>query len=74
MVCLTISGVFAVTAGLGIDEHVAQFEAANDDYSAILLKALADRFAGAFAELMHHRRVRTEFGAMPTVKRWIMRR
>jgi 5-methyltetrahydrofolate--homocysteine methyltransferase len=53
-------GTFAVTAGLGIDPHVARFEAANDDYSAILLKALADRFAEAFAELMHHR-VRTEF-------------
>ncbi|MXR38390.1 methionine synthase [Craterilacuibacter sinensis] len=53
-------GAFAVTAGIGIDEHVARFEAANDDYSAILLKALADRLAEAFAELMHHR-VRTEF-------------
>jgi 5-methyltetrahydrofolate--homocysteine methyltransferase len=53
-------GAFAVTAGLGIDPHVARFEAANDDYSAILLKALADRFAEAFAELMH-KRVRTEF-------------
>ncbi len=53
-------GTFAVTGGLGIDPHVARFEAANDDYSAILLKALADRFAEAFAELMHHR-VRTEF-------------
>lgn len=53
-------GAFAVTGGLGIDPHVARFEAANDDYSAILLKALADRFAEAFAELMH-KRVRTEF-------------
>ncbi|MCL6264808.1 methionine synthase [Craterilacuibacter sp. RT1T] len=53
-------GAFAVTAGIGIDAHVARFEAANDDYSAILLKALADRLAEAFAELMHHR-VRTEF-------------
>lgn len=53
-------GAFAVTAGLGIDPHVARFEAANDDYSAILLKALADRLAEAFAELMHYR-VRTEF-------------
>ncbi|SME94650.1 methionine synthase [Pseudogulbenkiania subflava] len=53
-------GAFAVTGGLGIDPHVARFEAANDDYSAILLKALADRFAEAFAELMHQR-VRTEF-------------
>ncbi|MDN0081296.1 methionine synthase [Crenobacter sp. SG2305] len=53
-------GAFAVTAGIGIDEHVARFEAANDDYSAILLKALADRLAEAFAERMHER-VRKEF-------------
>ncbi|HJV07354.1 MAG TPA: methionine synthase [Chromobacteriaceae bacterium] len=53
-------GAFAVTAGLGIDEHVKRFEEANDDYSAILLKALADRLAEAFAELMHQR-VRREF-------------
>ncbi|UOO92417.1 methionine synthase [Vitreoscilla stercoraria] len=46
-------GAFAVTAGIGIDEHVARFEAAGDDYSAILLKALADRFAEALAERMH---------------------
>ena len=48
-------GVFAVTAGLGIDEHVARFEAAHDDYHAIMLKALADRLAEAFAEHMHDR-------------------
>ncbi|RAP56316.1 methionine synthase [Oleiagrimonas sp. MCCC 1A03011] len=53
-------GAFAVTAGLGIEEHVARFEAAHDDYSSILLKALADRLAEAFAERMHQR-VRTEF-------------
>jgi 5-methyltetrahydrofolate--homocysteine methyltransferase len=53
-------GGFAVTAGIGIDEHVARFEAAHDDYSAILLKALADRLAEAFAERMHER-VRKEF-------------
>jgi 5-methyltetrahydrofolate--homocysteine methyltransferase len=46
-------GGFAVTAGIGIEEHVKRFEAANDDYNAILLKALADRFAEAFAEYMH---------------------
>ncbi|MBS7456326.1 methionine synthase [Coralloluteibacterium stylophorae] len=51
-------GAFAVTAGLGIDAHVARFEAAHDDYNAILLKALADRLAEALAEAMH-RRVRT---------------
>ena len=53
-------GAFAVTAGIGIEEHVARFEAAFDDYNAILLKALADRLAEALAERMHHR-VRTEF-------------
>jgi len=53
-------GGFAVTAGIGIDEHVARFEAANDDYNAILLKALADRLAEAFAERLHER-VRNEF-------------
>jgi 5-methyltetrahydrofolate--homocysteine methyltransferase len=53
-------GAFAVTAGIGIDERVAAFEAKHDDYNAILLKALADRLAEAFAELMH-RRVRREF-------------
>jgi 5-methyltetrahydrofolate--homocysteine methyltransferase len=53
-------GAFAVTAGIGIDARVAEYEAKNDDYNAILLKALADRLAEAFAELMH-RRVRREF-------------
>jgi 5-methyltetrahydrofolate--homocysteine methyltransferase len=53
-------GAFAVTAGIGIDEHVARFEAAHDDYSSIMLKALADRLAEALAERMHER-VRREF-------------
>ncbi len=53
-------GAFAVTAGIGIDEHVARFEAAQDDYNAILLKALADRLAEALAERLHLR-VRREF-------------
>ncbi|MBP6796540.1 MAG: methionine synthase [Luteimonas sp.] len=53
-------GMFAVTAGIGIDEHVARFEATHDDYNAILLKALADRLAEAFAERLHQR-VRKEF-------------
>lgn len=53
-------GAFAVTAGIGIEPHVKRFEAAHDDYSAILLKALADRLAEAFAERMHER-VRKEF-------------
>jgi 5-methyltetrahydrofolate--homocysteine methyltransferase len=53
-------GAFAVTAGIGIDAHVARFEAAHDDYNAILLKALADRLAEALAERLHQR-VRKEF-------------
>ncbi|HOY48640.1 MAG TPA: methionine synthase [Flavobacteriales bacterium] len=53
-------GGFAVTTGLGIEEHVARFEANHDDYSAIMLKALADRLAEAFAERLHQR-VRQEF-------------
>jgi 5-methyltetrahydrofolate--homocysteine methyltransferase len=53
-------GGFAVTAGIGIDEHVARFEANHDDYASILLKALADRLAEAFAERLHER-VRKEF-------------
>jgi 5-methyltetrahydrofolate--homocysteine methyltransferase len=48
-------GAFAVTAGIGIDAHVARFEAAHDDYSSIMLKALADRLAEALAERMHER-------------------
>jgi len=52
-------GAFAVTAGLGIEPHVARFEADHDDYNAILLKALADRLAETLAERMHQR-VRTE--------------
>ncbi len=48
-------GGFAVTAGLGIEQHLARFQAQYDDYSAIILKALADRLAEAFAEHMHER-------------------
>jgi 5-methyltetrahydrofolate--homocysteine methyltransferase len=55
-------GAFAVTAGVGIDERVAHFEKAHDDYSAILLKALADRLAEALAEYLHER-VRVEHWA-----------
>ena len=58
-------GAFAVTAGIGIDEHVKRFEEAHDDYSAILLKALADRLAEAFAERLHER-VRKEFWGYAT--------
>jgi len=53
-------GGFAVTTGIGIDARVAEFEKQNDDYSAIMLKALADRLAEAFAEHLHLR-VRREF-------------
>jgi len=52
-------GAFAVTAGLGIERKLAQFETARDDYSALMLKALADRLAEAFAEWLH-RLVRRE--------------
>ncbi|NIR59071.1 MAG: methionine synthase, partial [Gammaproteobacteria bacterium] len=55
-------GAFAATAGVGLDERVKAFEQANDDYNAILLQALADRLAEAFAERMHER-VRREFWA-----------
>jgi 5-methyltetrahydrofolate--homocysteine methyltransferase len=53
-------GFFAVTSGLGIEEKITEFEAAHDDYRAILLKSLADRLAEALAEQMHAR-VRREF-------------
>lgn len=46
-------GLFAVTAGLGIEEHLQRFEANHDDYNSILLKALADRLAEALAEYLH---------------------
>ena len=55
-------GAFAVTAGIGIDAKVREFEAKHDDYNAIMVKALADRLAEAFAEHLHHR-VRTELWA-----------
>ena len=48
-------GAFAVTAGIGIEEHLARFERAHDDYSSIMLKALADRLAEAAAEHFHER-------------------
>ena len=53
------AGMFAVTAGIGADNRAEAFEAAHDDYSAIMLKALADRLAEAFAEYLHQR-VRTD--------------
>jgi len=54
-------GAFAVTAGIGVDEVVARHEQARDDYGAILVKALADRLAEAFAEMLHAR-ARREWG------------
>ncbi len=54
------AGAFVLTAGIGIEAKLAQFEAAHDDYDAILIKALADRLAEAFAEHLHAR-VRREF-------------
>jgi len=61
-------GMFAVTAGLGMEKRLAQFEAAHDDYNAIMFKALADRLAEAFAEYMHER-VRTDlWGYAPDEK------
>ncbi|MFT6807587.1 MAG: 5-methyltetrahydrofolate--homocysteine methyltransferase [Saprospiraceae bacterium] len=61
-------GGFAVTTGVGIENRVKAFEDANDDYSAILLKSLADRLAEAFAERMHHL-VRTEYWGYDTSER-----
>ena len=52
-------GAFAVTTGFGTDELAKQYEDENDDYSAIMVKALADRFAEAYAEFLHHK-VRTD--------------
>jgi len=58
-------GGFAVTAGDGIEPHLARFKAAHDDYQDILLKALADRLAEAFAEFLHER-VRREIWGYET--------
>ena len=54
-------GAFAVTTGLGADALIAKYEAEHDDYSAIMVRALADRLAEAFAEMLHQR-VRREWG------------
>jgi 5-methyltetrahydrofolate--homocysteine methyltransferase len=58
-------GAFVVTAGLGADEAARRFEAAHDDYDAIMLKALADRLAEAFAERLHERVRRELWGYAP---------
>jgi 5-methyltetrahydrofolate--homocysteine methyltransferase len=58
-------GVFAVTTGLGVDKLAARFEAEHDDYSSIMLKAIADRLAEAFAETLHARVRRDLWGYAP---------
>jgi len=60
-----VVGLFAVTTGIGLPDKVAEFDADHDDYSAILLKALADRLAEAFAERMHERVRRELWGYAP---------
>ncbi|MEY2923875.1 MAG: methionine synthase [Bacteroidota bacterium] len=55
-------GAFAVTAGIGIDKWISQFEADHDDYNAILIKAIADRLAEAFAEYMHQKVRKVNWG------------
>jgi 5-methyltetrahydrofolate--homocysteine methyltransferase len=60
-------GAFAVTAGVGIEEHIARFQRTHDDYSSIMLKALADRFAEAAAEHFHER-VRRELWGYATAE------
>ena len=58
-------GAFAVTAGLGVDEKVREFEADHDDYSAIMIKALADRLSEAFTELVHEQIRKDYWGYAP---------
>jgi 5-methyltetrahydrofolate--homocysteine methyltransferase len=60
-----VLGLFAVTVGHGVAERVQAFQAQHDDYQALLLQALADRLAEAFAERLHQR-VRTEFWGYAT--------
>ena len=56
------AGAFVVTAGLGIETKLAEFERTHDDYSSIMLKALADRLAEAFAEYLHAKVRREDWG------------
>jgi len=58
-------GAFVVTTGIGLDEHVSRFETDHDDYSSIMVKALADRMAEAFAEYLHEA-IRTEYWGYET--------
>ena len=60
-------GGFAVTSGIGIEKHIERFEKDHDDYSSIMLKALADRLAEGFAEFMHQK-VRTEIWGYQTAE------
>lgn len=61
-------GVFAVTAGIGIDEQLEKFQKDHDDYSSIMIKALADRLAEAFTELLHEKVRRELWGSSPDEK------
>ncbi|WP_194726204.1 methionine synthase [Noviherbaspirillum malthae] len=61
-------GLFAVTAGIGIEKHEKRFEDAHDDYSSIMLKSLADRLAEAFAEHLHERVRKDLWGYAPEEK------
>jgi 5-methyltetrahydrofolate--homocysteine methyltransferase len=61
-------GAFAVTAGIGVEEKVKAFEADHDDYSSIMLKALADRLAEAFTELLHEEIRKNTWGYVPGEK------
>lgn len=58
-------GVFVVTAGIGIENKLAEFEKDHDDYSSIMLKALADRLAEAFAEYLHEKVRKEDWGYEP---------
>jgi 5-methyltetrahydrofolate--homocysteine methyltransferase len=58
-------GAFAVTAGIGLEEVVGRYQAGHDDYRAIMAKALADRLAEAFAELIHQKARRELWGYSP---------
>jgi 5-methyltetrahydrofolate--homocysteine methyltransferase len=59
-------GAFALTAGIGIEEKLKEFEAVHDDYSSIMLKALADRLAEAFTELLHEEIRKNTWGYAPS--------
>ena len=56
------AGAFAVTAGIGIEEKIREFESNHDDYSSIMIKALADRLAEAFTELLHEKIRKVHWG------------